>query len=66
MSSLQLLVVGFLVLVALENAKLGWLMLRGDDESQHLHILERHFGDLCRKRSEEVAFVEVEQVPLEL
>ena len=41
-------------------------MLRGDDESQHLHILERHFGGFCRKRSEKGAFVVVEQVPLEL
>ena len=24
-------------------------MLRGDDESQHLHILERHFGGFYRK-----------------
>ena len=32
----------------------------------NMHILERHFGDLCRKRSEEVAFIVVEQVPLEL
>ena len=62
----ELLLVGFLVLVALENAKLGWLMLRGDDESQHLHILERHFGGFYRKRSEKGAFVVVEQVPLEL
>ena len=41
-------------------------MLRGDDESQHLHILERHFGGFYRKRSEKGAFVVVEQVPLEL